>query len=62
MAVVEQEVSAAPPQPRPRPVWLQWIVLAASLLGPVLEGFLFGEEDPEKYRPFAPGTRKDGTK
>jgi len=68
MAVLLQKVRevAVPPEPKARPAWWDFVLCLGFLLMAVplavLQGFLFGESDPEKYRPFAPGNRKDGTK
>lgn len=51
-SLVEQEVIGL--ALRARPAWLRWAALLVSLVGAVLQGFLFGESDPVKYRPFAP--------
>jgi hypothetical protein len=55
-------------KPRPRPDWLDWLlslgyvalVLPAILGAAVLQGFLIGESEPEKYRLFAPDWEKRG--
>jgi hypothetical protein len=70
MAVVEQKAVVVPSQPRSRPAWLDFllsvlhvgIILPVSLLTAVLQGFLLGESDPDKYRPLAPDNRKDRSK
>jgi hypothetical protein len=46
--------SAIASEPRQRPAWLATLLFVLSLVGAVAQVFLLGEEDPEKYRPFAP--------